>query len=80
MEEENAQHTITVDAPRLGGLPLCHLDESENEGEEKQQHSGAANEAVLFAYGAEDEVGVLFWHVFQFGLCAVEKSLAGKSA
>ena len=31
---------------------------------------------MFLAHGAEDEVGVLFGHILQLGLCAVEKSLA----
>ena len=76
MEEKDAHDRVAVDAPEGRGLAFGQVDEPQDEGEEQPQHEGGAEEALLFADGTEDEVGVLFGHVFQFGLCAVQESFA----
>ena len=76
VEEEDAEHTVAVDAPEAVGLSLGQMDEPQDEGQEEQQHAGRAHEALLLADGAEDEVGVLLGHVLQLGLRAVEEALA----
>ena len=80
MKEEDAEHAVAVDAAEGGGLSLAEVDEPQDEGQEEQQHPGGADEAFLLADGAEDEVGVLFGHVFQLRLRAVEEALALQSA
>ncbi len=33
---------------------------------------------MLFTNGAEDKVGILLGHIFQFGLCTIEKTFSSK--
>ena len=40
MEEEDAEHTVTVDAAETVGLPLRQVDETQDERQEEQQHAG----------------------------------------
>ena len=54
--------------------------EPENEGEIYRKHGGCSDETLLFADGAEDKVGVLFGHIFELCLSAVEKSFSGDAA
>ena len=46
-----------------------------------QRETGSALVYLAFflAYGAEDEVGVLFRHEFQLGLCSVQEAFASKT-
>ena len=80
MEEENAQYAIAIHPAETERLSLRHLYQSDDEGEEQQQYSCRPYESLLFANGAEDKVGVLLRHEFQFRLCSVQKSLALQSA
>ena len=80
MEEEDAEHAIAIDATEAIGLTLSQMDETEYQRQEEQQHTGGAEESLLLADGAEDEVGVLLGHELQLGLGAVEESLALQSA
>ena len=80
MEEEYRHHRIAIYATKAHGLALGKMDETQDEGEEQQQHRRRTEESLLLAHGAEDKVGVLFGHKLQFGLSAVEKSLAFKTA
>ena len=80
MKEEDAQHAVAIYSPERVGLPLCQMQQPQNERKEEQQNNGTPDETLLLAYGTEDEVGVLFRHIFQFCLCAVEESLAFQPA
>ncbi len=80
VEEEDAQHAVPIDAAKRVWLSLGQMQEAEDEREEEQQHDGTADEALLLAYGAEDEVGVLLRHVFELRLSAVQEALALKPA
>ena len=80
MEQEDAEHAVAEDAAEGKGLAFGQIDEPQNKTEKEHQDNGAAHEAVLLADGAEDEVGVLFGHIFQLRLRAVEKTFAVESA
>ena len=80
MEQEDAQHTIAVYAPELERLALGHMYQPQYEGEEQQQHACRADESLLLAYSAEDEVCILLRDILQLRLCAVEESLALQSS
>ena len=80
MKEEDAQYAVSIDAAKGVGLSLCQIDEPQNEEQKKKQDNGTPEEALLFAHGAEDEVGCLLRHILQFGLRAVQETLALQSA
>ena len=80
MEEENAHHTIAIDSAHRVGLSFGHDDESPDEQEIDDEHTCRTDKAFFFAHGAEDEVGVLLWHIAEFRLGAVEESFAEQTA
>ena len=80
VEEEDAHDGIAVDAPKGVGLAFGKVDEAQDESQEQTENDGTSEEPFFLAYGAEYEVGVLFRHVLEFGLSAVEETLAAKSA
>ena len=80
MEDEEGGHAVGVDAAEGGGLAFGDGDYAQYEYQEEGEYGGCADEAFFFAYGAEYEVGVLFGHVFELGLGAVEKSFAGDAS
>ena len=71
VEQEDTHHAIAIHTAEDIGLPLGQMDEAQNEAQKQCQDNCAANEALFLAHGAEDEVGVLLGHIFQFGLRAV---------
>ena len=80
MEQEDAHHTISVHPAEGVGLPFRHMDEPQDEQQEEQQHRGTADESLLLAHGAEDEVGVLLGHILELRLGTVEETLAFQTA
>ena len=80
MEDEEGGHAVGVDAAEGGGLTFGDGDYAQYEYEEEGEYGGCADEAFFFAYGAEYEVGVLFGHIFELCLGAVEEAFAGKAA
>ncbi len=80
VEEEDAGDAVAVDAPEFGGLPLCQMDDPQDEGQEEKEHGSGPDEAFFFANGAEDEVGVLLGDVFEFGLRAVHEAFPLETA
>ena len=49
------------------------------EQQEKQQHTSRTQESFLLSHCAEDKVSILFGHIFQFRLCAIQKAFSGQS-
>ena len=80
MEDEEGGHAVGVDAAEGGGLTFGDGDYAQYEYEEEGEYGGCADEAFFFAYCAEYKVGVLFGHVLELGLGAVEKSFAGDAS
>ena len=80
MEQEDADYAIAVDASPGVGLTFGQADEAPNEEQIDKEHAGRAEESLFLADGAEDEVGLLFRHVFELRLRALEESFSGKSA
>ena len=52
------------------------MNKPQYQSKEEQQHYRRTNESLLFTHGAEDKVGVLFWHEFEFCLGSVKEALA----
>lgn len=73
VKEKDAQHAITVDPSKTGFLPFGEDDKTENKCHEQEDDNGRTHKSLFFSNGTEDEVGVLFRHIFQFGLGAVEE-------
>ena len=80
MEEEHRCHTVAVYAPKGEGLSLGKRKQSEYKDEEQQQYACRTDEALLLAYGAEDEVGVFFGHEVVFDLRSLQEPLAEEAA
>ena len=81
MKGEDAHDGVAVGASEAPQpLPLGQYQQPQDECPEEQQHAYGAKEALLFADGAEDEVGLLFGHVAEFRLGAVEEALTPQPA
>ena len=76
MEQEYPRDTITIDPPELERLPLGKIHQPQNKAEKQHKDRGRPEKALLLAYGAEDEVGVLFRHELELCLRPVQESLA----
>ena len=61
-------------------LSLAYRHEAEDKCHEKQYHPDGSPKALLLADGTEDKIGILFGHIFQFGLCAVEEAFTPEAA
>ena len=68
MEKEHRGYTIAVYPAEGERLPFGKLHQSQYQRQEHQQHASRTYKALLFAHGAEDEVGVLLGHELQLGL------------
>lgn len=76
VEEKDGEHRIAKDAAESGGLSFGQHDKSQDEREKEEEYSTGAEKTFFFADGAEDEVGVLFGHVVEFGLRAIHKAFS----
>ena len=74
MEQENTHHAIAIDTPKGKGLPLGQMNQTENEHQEQHQHSGGSPKTFFFPDRTENEIGILFRHVLQFGLRPVQEA------
>ena len=80
MEYEIGSDAIAINATEYCGLALGYMHYPEDETKEEDEDGRSAEETLLLANGAEYEVGVLFGHIFQLGLGAVEKPFACEAA
>ena len=76
MEEENAQDAVAVDSSKAGFLSLGEDDETQDECHEQRDDNGRTHKPLFFTDGTENEVGILFRHIFQFCLSPVEKAFS----
>ena len=73
MGDEVGRDTVGIH-PREGGMvALGYGNNAEDKRQEQQQDSHTADKALFLTDGAEDEVGVLFGNVLEFGLGAFEE-------
>ncbi len=79
MEYEIGCHTVGIYSGEYGRLALGDGDYPEYQAYKQGHYCSRTKKAFFFTDCAENEVGVLFGYVFQFCLCAVKESLAGKS-
>lgn len=56
------------------------MDDAEYQRKKSKKYRTAPYKTFFLSDGAEDKVSVLFGHIFEFCLRAVEKSFAGKSS
>ena len=80
MENQIRSHAIAVDSAKCRSLAFGYGDDAQYKEQERAEHQGGSHKSLLFAYGAENEVGVLLGNIFQLGLSAVEESLAEHAA
>ena len=50
------------------------MNQTENEHQEQHQHSGGSPKTFFFPDRTENEIGILFRHVLQFGLRPVQEA------
>src|ERR1035437_7080604 len=80
MEQENRCHPIAVYAAECRALPLCRKHYPQKQGKKQHYYNEGSQKTPFFANGAENEIGALFRHKIVFGLSALQKSFAMKSA
>ena len=76
MEQEDAQHGITIYTPHGVGLSFCQSQQTKNKQKIHNEHTGRTDETLLLTNCAEDEVGVLLWYILQLRLRAFQEALA----
>ena len=80
VEQEDAKNGIAINTAKGRRLTLGHRNKAQYQGQEKQQHGRRADKTLFLTHGAEDEVRILFGHVLQLGLGAVQESFSGQPA
>ena len=80
MEDEVGRDTIGIDTGKGRVVALGQGDNAQDEGQEQNQYRYATHKSLLLTDGAVDKVGMLFGHIFQFGLSAVQEALARETA
>ena len=80
MEGEDREYTVAIDSSEDCGLALGEIDEPPKQYKEENEDGCGTDETLFLAYGAEDEISLLFGNVLELGLGAVEESLAGETA
>ena len=80
MEQEDAQDAISIDSSERIWLPLGKMQEPQDERKEEQEHYGTTDETFFLTNCAEDEICILFRHLFEICLCPVEEAFAFQSA
>ena len=79
MEEEYGYKRVAAYSSEYVILSLGKHQQSKYECHKHRKHKCGTHESLFLADGAEDEVGILFGHIFQFRLCAVKESFSHKS-
>ena len=80
MEEKHGRDTVAVDSRKGRALSFGQKHEPVKQGAKKYDHGQAPGPAPFFADGTENKIGALFRHKIKLGLCAFQKTFAGKPA
>lgn len=80
VENQERGYAVSIDTRKHCGLTLGYGYDPQDERKEDEQYRSGANEAFFLADGAEYEVSVLFRHIFELGLSAVQESFTCESS
>lgn len=80
MKEKNADDGVTIDSPESRGLSFGQEYQPQNQNKKSYQDGSRTDKALLLSYRTEDKVSVLFGHILQFGLRAIQETFSSQPA